>query len=100
MGPILLHDHPTTGHTTNASKVEHIGLQSFASSSIFIWASLVAQMVKNPPAVQETRVASLGGEDPLEEEMTTYSSILAWRIPGPEEPGGLPSIGSHRVGHN
>ena len=56
-------------------------------------------MVKNPPAVQETRVASLGGEDPLEEEMTTYSSILAWRIPWTEKPGGLWSIASQRVGH-
>ena len=47
----------------------------------YSWASLVAQMVKNPPAIQETRVRSLGWEDPLEESMATYSSILAWRIP-------------------
>ena len=53
-------------------------------------------MVKNPPAVQETRVASLGGEDPLEEEMTTYSSILAWRIPWTDGPGRLQSMGSQR----
>ena len=46
-------------------------------------------MVKNPPAVQETRVRFLGWEDPLEEEMATHSSILAWRIPWTEEPGGL-----------
>ena len=46
-------------------------------------------MVKNPPAVQETQVQSLGGEDPLEKEMATYSSILAWEIPWTEEPGGL-----------
>ena len=45
------------------------------------WASLVAQMVKNPPAMQETWVRSLGWEDPLEENMATHSSILAWRIP-------------------
>ena len=50
-------------------------------------------MVKNLPAMQETRVRSLGGEDPLEKGMATYSSILAWRIPWTEEPGGLPSAG-------
>ena len=53
------------------------------------WASLVAQLVNNLPAVQETQVQSLGGEDPLEKGMVTYFSILAWRIPWPEEPGGL-----------
>ena len=57
----------------------------------------MAQTVKNLPAVQETRVQSLGREDPLEEEMATHSSILAWRIPWSEEPGGLPSTGSQRV---
>ena len=51
-------------------------------------------MVKNPPAVQETWVQSLGWEDPLEEGMATHSSILAWRIPWTEEPGGLRSMGS------
>ena len=56
--------------------------------------------VKNLPAMQETRVPSLGGEDPLEEGVATHSSILAWRIPRTEEPGGLPSIGSHRVRHS
>ena len=49
---------------------------------------------------QETRVGSLGWEDPLEKEMATHSSVLAWRIPGMGEPGGLPSMGSHRVGHD
>ena len=63
-------------------------------------ASLVAQMVKNLPAVQETQVRSLGWEDPLEEEMTTHSSTLAWRIPWTEEPGGLQSMGLQRVWHN
>ena len=57
-------------------------------------ASLVAQSVKNLPAVQETRVRSLGGEDPLEEEMATHSNILAWKISQTEEPGGLQSMGS------
>ena len=63
-------------------------------------ASLVAQMVKNLPAMQETRVRSLGREDPLEKGMATHSSILAWRSPWTEEPGGLQSIGSQRVGHD
>ena len=52
--------------------------------------------MKNLPAMQETRVQSLGWEDPLEKEMATHSSILAWRIPGTEEPGGLLSMGSHK----
>ena len=52
--------------------------------------------MKNLPAMQETRVQSLGWEDPLEKEMATHSSSLAWRIPGTEEPGGLPSMGSHK----
>ena len=64
------------------------------------WASLVAQTVKNLPAMLETWVQSLGWEDPLEEGMATHSSVLAWRIPGMEEPSGLPSTGSHRVGHD
>ena len=54
-----------------------------------LWASMVAQMVKDPPAKQETRVQSLGWEDPLEKGMATHSSILAWRIPWTEESGGL-----------
>ena len=65
-----------------------------------MWASLVAQTVKNPPAMQEMWVQSLGPEDPLEEGMATHSSVFAWRIPGTGEPGGLPSLGSHRVGHD
>ena len=56
--------------------------------------------VKNLPPVRETWVRSLVQEDPLEEGLTTHSSILSWRIPGTGEPGGLPSMGSHRVGHN
>ena len=57
----------------------------------------MTQMVKNLPAVQETWVQSLGQEDPLENGMATHSSILAWRIPWTEEPGGLQSMGSQRV---
>ena len=62
--------------------------------------SLVAQMVNNLPATQETWVRSLGGEDPLEKQMATHSSILAWRIPRIEEPGRLQSMGSQRVRHD
>ena len=57
-------------------------------------------MVKNPPAMQETQVRSLGQEDYLEEGMATNSSILAWEIPWTEEPGGLQSMGSQRVRHD
>ena len=63
-------------------------------------ASLVAQMVKNPPARQETWVQSLVWEDPLEKEMATHSSVLAWEIPWREEPGGLQCLGSQRAGHD
>ena len=59
----------------------------------FTWASLVAQMEKNPPAVQETWVQSLGWEDPLEKRMATHSSIFAWRNSWSEESGGLQSMG-------
>ena len=62
--------------------------------------SLVAQMVKSLPAMWESRVWSLSWEDPLEKAMATQSSILAWRIPWIEEPGGLQSMGSKRVGHD
>ena len=57
-------------------------------------ASLIAQWVKNPPSMQETRVRLVGPEDPLEKEMVTDSSILAWKIPWTEEPGRLQSMGS------
>ena len=60
----------------------------------------MAQLVENPPAMRENWVQSLGWEDPLEEGMATHSSIHAWRIPWTEEPGGLQSMGSQRVGHN
>ena len=63
-------------------------------------ASLIAQLVKNLSAVQETLVQSLGQEDPLEEEMATHSSILAWRIPWIEEPCRLKFMVSERVGHD
>ena len=62
--------------------------------------SLVAQTVKNLPAVWETQVRFLGQEDPLEKEMATHSSIPAWRIPWTEEAGGLQSMGLQRVKHD
>ena len=65
-----------------------------------ILASLVAQRLKRLPAMQETWVRSLDQEDPLEKEMATHPIILAWRIPWMEEPGGLQSTGSQRVGHD
>ena len=66
----------------------------------FLWGPLVAQKLKRLPAMRETWVRSLGREDPLEKEMATYSSILAWRIPWTEEPGGLQSTGLQRVRHD
>ena len=65
-----------------------------------MYTSLVTQTVKNLPAIQESQVQSLCWEDPLEEEMTTHYSILAWEIPYMEEPGRLQSMGSLRVGHD
>ena len=62
--------------------------------------SLVAQMVKNLPAVQETRVQSLGWEDPLENEMATHSSILAWKFSWTEDHGGLQCMGLQKVRHD
>ena len=66
-------------------------------------AFLMSQWIKNPPAMQETQetwVGSLGQEDPLEEEIATHSSILAWNMPWTEEPGRLQSMGSQRVGRD
>ena len=60
----------------------------------------MAQRLKRLPAIRETQVQSLGQEDPLEKEMVTHSSILAWRIPWMEKPGRLQSTGSQRVGHD
>ena len=68
---------------------QHLNVTSTGSKS-----SLVAQLVKNLPAMQETRVQFLGWENPLEKEMATHSTILAWKIPWTEEPGGLQSTGS------
>ena len=67
---------------------------------LYSWASLIAQMVKNLPAMRETWIRSLDWEDPLEEVMATHSSILAWRLPWTEEPGGQQSMGWQRVQHD
>ena len=81
-------------------------LRGVERDSLWVWealpcptppASLVAQSVNNLPAMQETQVQSLGREDPLETGMATHSSILAWRIPWTEEPGGLQSMGSQEL---
>ena len=85
---------------TAEEKRERVLCRALIVSVIFIWASLIAQMVKNLPAMQEPRVQSPGQEDPLEKEMATHSSILAWRMPWTEEPGGLQSMGLQRVGHD
>ena len=74
--------------------------QLWQTCHLTIQASLVAQMVKNPPAMWETWVRCLGWEDPLEKVMATHSSILAWRIPWTEESGRLQSIGSQKLRHN
>ena len=66
----------------------------------YSWASLVAQRLKRLPPMQETRVRSLGQEDPLEKAVAPHSNILAWRIPWTEKPGRLQSKGSQRVGHD
>ena len=75
-------------------------MNHFQTFCACLWASLVAQTVKNLPAVQETQVLSLGQEDAMEKGMGTHSSILARRIPWTEEPGGLLSMGPQRVGHD
>ena len=74
----------------------HLGYSRWHSDKVF-WASLVAQMVKNLPAMWETWVLALGWEDPLEKGRATHSSILAWRIPWTEEPGRLQSMELQRV---
>ena len=83
------------------SGIEHRSpaLQANSSPSEPLGNSMI-QSVKNLPSMQETQIQSLGWEDPLAEETVTHSSILAWRIPGMGEPGGLLSMGSHRVGHD
>ena len=77
-----------------------LGVQPLSGCLGISWAFLVPQMVKNSPAMRETRVRSLDWEDLLEKGMATHASILAWRIPWTEEPGRLQSMGSQRVGND
>ena len=84
---------PCTVQSMGSQRVRH-NLVTFTSLAVdYFRASLVAQMVKNSPAMQETWVQSLGQEDPLEKGMATHSSILTWRIPWTEEPARLQSMG-------
>ena len=72
----------------------------FLRKYMYLWASLVAQRVKNPPAMQDTWVRSLGREDPLEKGMATHFSFLTWRMPWTEEPSRLQSMGLQKVRHD
>ena len=85
LGQIQQHQAISTHTTIFAGMFGTMG-ELFGGVFCWTWASLVVQMVKNPPAVQETQVQSLGREGPLEKGMPTHSSILAWRIPWTEEP--------------
>ena len=89
----------------NTNKITHVSIYTYTSIKKTLnyqtsQASLVAQRVKNLPAMQETQVQSLSWEDALEKGMAIHSSTLAWRIPWREEPGGLSSMRSQRVGHD
>ena len=98
-----LHIVLTTLRLDGPSRVAgHHGVHHWEVQRLFVcwWASLVAQRLKRLPAMRETWVRPLGWEYPLEKEMSTHSSILTWRIPWTEEPGGLQSTGSQRVRHN
>ena len=91
----------TTGKTIALTRRTFVGkVMSLLLSMLSRLTSLVAQTVKYLPAMRETQIQSLGREDPLEKGMATHSSILAWRFPWTEEPGGLESVGSKRVGHD
>ena len=91
----------TTGKTIALTRWTFVGkVMSLLFNMLPMLLIRLAQRVKCLPAMQETRVRSLGWEDPLEKEMATHSSILAWKIPWTEEPGGLQSMGSQRVGHD
>ena len=90
------HTHPQQQKVIHENK----SFQHFQIPTMNIGASLIVQLVNHLPAMQETRVRFLGREDPLEKEVATHSSILAWRIPWTEEPDRLQSTGSPRVGHN
>ena len=88
------------GHPGSIPGLERSSGEGIGYSFHYSWASLVAQTIKNPFTMRETWVRLLGWEDPLEEGKATHSSILAWRIPWTEEPGGLQSMGSQRIAHD
>ena len=92
------HDEQRSKILSATTKIQHSQINTIIIHTYR--ASLVAQSVKNLPAVQETWVGSLDQEDPLEKEMATHSSILAWEIPWTKEPGRLQSTESQRVGHD
>ena len=89
---------------SSTGMLESCGISGRSEGESYIYwepeASLVAQMVKRLLSMQETRVQTPGQEDLLEKEMATHSSTLAWKIPWMEEPGGLQSMGSQRIGHD
>ena len=87
-------------HVTMYGKITGTQILEIISVLNILRASLVAQRLKRLPTMRETWVRSLGWEDPLEKEMATHSSTLAWKIPWTEEPGRLQSMGSQRVGHD
>ena len=91
---------PALSITTGDALQEQDKWRFLDAYRVFSGASLVAQRLKRLPGMQETWVRSLGQEDPLEKEMATHSSTLAWRIPWREESGRLQSMGSQRVGHD
>ena len=94
---------PSANQPTSQIAKDHSQGDFTSFNKPWLWASQGALVIKNPPASEgdvKTGVPSLGEEDPLEEGMATHSSILAWRIPWTEEPGGLQPIGSKRVGHD
>ena len=92
---------PSSRGSSQPRDQTHISCSSLLTGGFFTaGASLVAQKVKNPPAMWETWVRSLVWDDPLEERMATHSSVLAWRIAWTEEPGRLQSMGSQKVGHD
>ena len=91
----------TTGKTIALIRWTFVGkVMSLLFNMLSQWGSLVTQTVKRLSAVRETQVGSLGREDPLEKEVATHSSTLAWKIPWTEEPSRLQPMGSKRVGHD
>ena len=87
---------PGNGGSSGTGPASLVGILALILKAVRNEASLVAQIVKNLPAMQETWVQSLGQEDPLKKDMATHPSVFAWRIPWTEEPGGLQSLGSQK----